>query len=36
MCAHVSQVLGNDAAGFRLESVKPTVTPFDILEAVAA
>jgi len=25
-----------DAAGFRLESVKPTVTPFDILEAVTA
>ena len=25
-----------DAAGFRLESVKPTVTLFDILEAVAA
>ncbi len=25
-----------DAAGFRLDSVKPTVTPFDILEAGAA
>jgi hypothetical protein len=25
-----------DAAGFRLKSVKPTVTPFDILEAVTA
>jgi hypothetical protein len=25
-----------DAAGFRLKSVKPTVTPFDILEAVIA